>query len=174
MLIYSNKHSRRSVTLYCFSRSSSSSPRSEREVSESRRDISTRTGTLIRYTVDRAFTDAYNLLASIDVNIALERKKKATINQVSSFIRGEFEKKFRRVAYEDEDDMPSVSSSGKSQFRGMRVFDTVSPASVGSYFRLEIDGKRKYTHKQTACWLLTDVKAELSADRLKRVQQTSR
>lgn len=166
----------------------------------------------IKKAIDRAFTDAYNLLAVVDVNIALERKKKTTLNQVSSFIRGEFEKKFKKVAYEgdesylsddedddgdelsyarrsdrswlssfdgnesseDEDDVPSVSASGKSQFHGLRVFDTISPASADSYFRIEIDGKRKYMHKQTACWLLTDGKAELSADRLKRVQQTSR
>ena len=163
----------------------------------------------IKKAIDRAFTDTYNILATVDVSVALERKKRFTIDQVSSFMRSEFEKKFRRVAYEgdesypsddeedeldytrrsdrgrpassnksdsseDDDDAPSVSANGKSQFRGMRVFDTVSSASAGSFFRIEIDGKRKYMHKQTACWLLTDVKAELSADRLKRVQQTSR
>jgi len=163
----------------------------------------------IQKAIDRAFADAYSLLALVDVNIALQRKRKNTINQVSSFVRGEFEKKFKKVAYEgdesylsddeddelsyarrsdssflssfdgnnsseDEDDVPSVSASGKSQFLGMRVFDSISSTSAGSYFRIEIDGKKKYMHKQTACWLLTDVKADLSADRLKRVQQTSR
>jgi hypothetical protein len=67
---------------------------------------------------------------------------------------------------EDEDDVPSVSASGKHQFHGMRVVETISPSLSNSYFRVEIDGKRKYIHKQTACWLLIDDKAKLSADRL--------
>ena len=34
--------------------------------------------------------------------------------------------------------------------------------------------EKKYMHKQTACCLLTDEKTPLSADRIKRVQETSR
>ncbi|CAF4750007.1 unnamed protein product [Rotaria socialis] len=44
---------------------------------------------------------------------------------------------------DDEDNLSSVSTSGKTHFHGMK----------------------------TACWLLTDEKASLSADRVKRVQQ---
>lgn len=75
---------------------------------------------------------------------------------------------------DDEDSIPNVTASGKSQFHGMRVFDTVCPSLRNSYFHVKIDGNKKYIHKQTACWLLTDDKASLSADRLKRVQQSSR
>ncbi|CAF3897594.1 unnamed protein product [Rotaria sp. Silwood1] len=140
------------------------------------------------------------------MNIALQGKKKATISQVSSFARSQFEKKSKIVSYdeyetyssddepnddpdvdanlllkdeeenssEDEDNLSSISASGRSQFHGMRVTDTVSPSLSSSYFCVEIDGKKKYMHKQTACWLLTDDKAVLSSDRLKRVQQSNR
>ena len=75
---------------------------------------------------------------------------------------------------EDEtDDMPSLSASGKSQFHGTRVVDTIPSSLSNSYFCVEIDGKKKFMHKQTACWLLTDQHVMQSSDRLKRVQQSS-
>ncbi|CAF4106901.1 unnamed protein product [Rotaria sp. Silwood2] len=161
----------------------------------------------IQTTISRAFDHAYHLLSGLDVNIALEKKKKTTLKQVSSFVRTQFEKKFKTISAdssqiyssddesddesesdvymlskpeeysssEDEtDDVPQITTNGKSQFRGMRVFDTISPSLTNSFFCVEIDGKKKYVHKQTACWLLTDKKPILSADRLKRVQQSSR
>lgn len=116
-------------------------------------------------------------------------------------MRGQFDKKFKKVSYndveiysfdneydykykidssanvdeedtsDDEENVPSVSASGKSNFHGMRVYDSIPASQSNSYFRVEIDGKNKFIHKQTACWLLTDEKASLSADRVKRVQQ---
>jgi hypothetical protein len=62
-------------------------------------------------------------------------------------------------AFDDEDGVTYVSANGKSQFHGMRVFDIISPSFSNSYFLIEIDGNKKYIHKQTACWLLTDGKA---------------
>ncbi|CAF4965249.1 unnamed protein product [Rotaria sp. Silwood1] len=160
----------------------------------------------IENTIHKAFNDAYDTLSELEMNIALQGKKKATITQVSSFARSQFEKKSKIVSYdeyetyssddepnddpdvdanlllkdeeenssEDEDNLSSISASGRSQFHGMRVTDTVSPSLSSSYFCVEIDGKKKYMHKQTACWLLTDDKAVLSSDRLKRVQQSNR
>ncbi|CAF3836645.1 unnamed protein product [Rotaria sp. Silwood1] len=160
----------------------------------------------IENTIHKAFNDAYDTLSELEMNIALQEKKKATISQVSSFARSQFEKKSKIVSYdeyetyssddepnddpdvdanlllkdeeenssEDEDNLSSISASGRSQFHGMRVTDTVSPSLSSSYFCVEIDGKKKYMHKQTACWLLTDDKAVLSSDRLKRVQQSNR
>ncbi|CAF4572529.1 unnamed protein product [Rotaria sp. Silwood1] len=160
----------------------------------------------IENTIHKAFNDAYDTLSELEMNIALQGKKKATISQVSSFARSQFEKKSKIVSYdeyetyssddepnddpdvdanlllkdeeenssEDEDNLSSISASGRSQFHGMRVTDTVSPSLSSSYFCVEIDGKKKYMHKQTACWLLTDDKAVLSSDRLKRVQQSNR
>ncbi|CAF2386183.1 unnamed protein product [Rotaria sp. Silwood2] len=154
----------------------------------------------IQKAVYRAFDDAYNLLSTVDINSALRKKKKNTISQVSSFVRTQFTKKFKKVSYDDietyssddeydykykidpsanveeedtsddEDNLSSVSASGKTHFHGMRVYDNI-PSQSKSYFCVEIDGKKKFIHKQTACWLLTDEKASLSADRVKRVQQ---
>jgi len=157
----------------------------------------------IENTVWRAYDDAYALLSGLGVNEALEKKKTTNIHQVSSFVRAQFEKKFENVSYDDDDSfssddedelnydlssdattsdeelsedenyVPSISASSKSHFNGMRVFDTLSRSVSDSYFCVEIDGKKKYIHKQTACWVLTDNKASLSSDRLKRVQQAS-
>ena len=161
----------------------------------------------IENTVWRAYDDAYALLSGLGVDKALEKRKTTNIHQVSSFVRTQFEKKFKKVSYddddnlssddendelnynvssdanslstsdeessEDENDVSSISASSKSHFNGMRVFDTISPSVSDSYFCVEIDGKKKYIHKQTTCWLLTDSNAHLSSDRLKRVQQAS-
>ncbi|CAF1620840.1 unnamed protein product [Rotaria magnacalcarata] len=59
----------------------------------------------------------------------------------------------------------------ESQFTGMRLFDTVRPELAKSYFEVEINQKRKYLHKQTACWILTENKPISSNDRLARVRQ---
>ena len=48
----------------------------------------------IRKTVYRAFDDAYNLLFTVDVNSALEKRNKNTISRVSSFVRAHFSIKF--------------------------------------------------------------------------------
>ena len=75
----------------------------------------------------------------------------------------------------DETEVVSSFSGGsKSKFHGMRVFDTIPPSHINSYFLVEIDEKKKYIHKQIACWLLTDKKTGLSVDRPRRVQQLSR
>ncbi len=57
---------------------------------------------------------------------------------------------------------------------GAKVFDTIEPHIEDSYFKITINGKTKYLHKQTACSLLTDAKRKLSNDRLLRVQQTNK
>jgi hypothetical protein len=154
----------------------------------------------IQKAVYRAFDDAYNLLSTVDINSALRKKKKNTISQVSSFVRAQFTKKFKKVSYDDvetyssddeydykyktdpstnveeedtsddEENLSSISASGKTHFHGMRVHDNI-PSQSNSYFCVEIDGKKKFIHKQTACWLLTDQKSSLSSDRVKRVQQ---
>ncbi|CAF3621841.1 unnamed protein product [Rotaria socialis] len=58
-----------------------------------------------------------------------------------------------------------------SKFAGMRLFDTIRPELAKSYFEVEIKQKRKYLHKQTACWILTENKPISSNDRLARVRQ---
>ncbi|CAF3047779.1 unnamed protein product [Rotaria sp. Silwood2] len=57
----------------------------------------------------------------------------------------------------------------KMNFKGIRIFDSINPALKSSYFQVQINSKRKFIHKQTACWLLTDKASRLSADKLFRV-----
>ncbi|CAF1409089.1 unnamed protein product [Rotaria sordida] len=57
------------------------------------------------------------------------------------------------------------------KFSGMRVFDTVRPELAKSFFEVEIGGKTKFVHKQTACWIFTENKPVLLNDRLTRVMQ---
>jgi hypothetical protein len=59
-------------------------------------------------------------------------------------------------------------------FNGMHIFSTVDSALKSSYFQVQIDGKTKSIHKETACWLLTDRARRLPADRLSRVIETSK
>ena len=54
-------------------------------------------------------------------------------------------------------------------FQGMRVFDSINPSLAQSYFVITIDNKKRYLHKQTAAWILSNEKCTLSSDRLKRV-----
>ena len=54
-------------------------------------------------------------------------------------------------------------------FHGMRVFHSISSTLVKSYFIVNINGTKKYLHKQTAAWLLSNNKSTLSSDRLKCV-----
>jgi len=75
---------------------------------------------------------------------------------------------------EETDDVSAWKADVKFQFHGMRVFDSIPDSLSNSYFHIEIDNKKKFLYKQTACWLLTDSNINLSADRLTRVQQSSR
>ena len=56
-----------------------------------------------------------------------------------------------------------------TNFRGMRVFDSINPTLAKSYFVVNINGTKKYLHKQTGAWLFSKDKPTLSSDRLKRV-----
>ena len=71
---------------------------------------------------------------------------------------------------QEESDCECLSNVGDGEFRGMRLFDSVKPSVVQSYFKIAINGKTKFLHKQTACWLLTQEKSSLSSDRLTRVR----
>jgi hypothetical protein len=49
----------------------------------------------------------------------------------------------------------------------MKVYNKVSTKSKDSYFEVLINGKVKFIHKQTACWVLTKEENKISADRLR-------
>ena len=68
---------------------------------------------------------------------------------------------------DDED----ILNSTKSDFEGIRIVDTINPALRQSYFKIKLNGKIKFLHKQSACWLLSNNITKLSSDRLSRVKQ---
>ncbi len=72
---------------------------------------------------------------------------------------------------DDDDDNLSdhLVNVSTTTFQGMRVFDSINPTLAKSYFIVNINGTRKYLHKKTAAWLLSQDKSTLSSDRLKRV-----
>ncbi|CAF1568961.1 unnamed protein product [Rotaria magnacalcarata] len=124
-----------------------------------------------------------------EATFRLTRSMSGTFSSVVNFTTDQFLKRAGKLSIltelenksdenssedDDKEDLPSISASGKYRFDGMRVINSVYPALSDSYFSVDIDGEKKYIHKQTACWLLTDSKDNLSADRLKRVQQSGR
>ncbi|CAF2399444.1 unnamed protein product [Rotaria sp. Silwood2] len=73
---------------------------------------------------------------------------------------------------EEEDNVlaKDLSNVERQKFQGCRIYDKVNPQHIHKYFRMQIGTSTKYVHKQTACWLLTNEKNLLSADRLIRVR----
>ncbi|CAF1656724.1 unnamed protein product [Rotaria magnacalcarata] len=65
--------------------------------------------------------------------------------------------------------LPQTTNTSLQSMKGVR--DTINPELKDSYFLVNIDGKRKYLHKNTAIWYMTDEKQKLSSDRLKRVME---
>ncbi|CAF1300836.1 unnamed protein product [Adineta steineri] len=158
----------------------------------------------IQNAIFRAFNDAYKMLSVLDIDKTLKKSHKSTLNEISTFVRVQIERKSHTTDYsenwdeysdeesdseqvntsddcyvstesssEDEtEELLSNSNQKASEFKGIRIFNEISSSKVNSYFRIKHDGNKKYMHKQTACWLLTDNKPTLSADRLRRVQQS--
>ncbi|CAF4814541.1 unnamed protein product [Rotaria socialis] len=58
--------------------------------------------------------------------------------------------------FENDDnvvDEKDVLTSTKSEFNGIRIFDNIDPNLKQSYFKIKLNDKIKYLHKQSACWL---------------------
>lgn len=73
----------------------------------------------------------------------------------------------------DDDENGEAWTSKKSEFHGIKIVDNINPALKQSYFKININDKTKYLHKQSACWLLSTRASKLSSDRLSRVMQQS-
>ena len=74
----------------------------------------------------------------------------------------------------DEDDcaVSSISNTSSRSLQMMKgVRDSINPDLKDSFFLVNIDGRKKYLHKNTAIWYLTDEKYKLSSDRLSRVME---
>ena len=79
---------------------------------------------------------------------------------------------------EGEEDGKEQIKSIRTDFSGIKLFDTIKPHLRKSYFEVQLNSETKYLHKQSACWLLTDnhsrlSNARLSNARLSRVMQMS-
>lgn len=74
----------------------------------------------------------------------------------------------------DEDENEEAWTSTKSEFHGIKIVDSINPTLKQSYFKIKINEKTKYLHKQSACWLLSKKASKLSSDRLSRVMQQSK
>ena len=99
--------------------------------------------------------------------------------------KDEFEDEDNPKAFDDQDEILSnsddevegkgnvltsdVSDTGKKDFQGCRIYDKVSPQQINKHFHIRLGSSLKYLHKQTAYWILTDSKQQLSSDRLVRV-----
>lgn len=72
---------------------------------------------------------------------------------------------------DDELNVYDLDGVREKSVHGVRLVDRVTPETASSYFKVRIEEKEKFLHKQTACWLLTEEKHSLSADRVLRVMQ---
>lgn len=77
----------------------------------------------------------------------------------------------RDSSSEDELDEGFSAANRQSPPKGMRVSGNINQSLINSYFYVDAENMKGYIHKETACWLLTEEKSSLSADRLKRVRQ---
>jgi hypothetical protein len=161
--------------------------------------------------VDRAFKDAFNLLAPLGVEQVLRKSKVVTMKQVSQYIRNHFKKSSTKADFlkpktidkviiqsdsdsdsedttteenkpnemnlydYDDEDGNAINLSGDTTDSRLKttkgLCDTINPDLKDSYFLVNINGKKKCLHKNTAIWYLMDEKHKLSSDRLNRVMQ---
>ncbi|CAF3052919.1 unnamed protein product [Rotaria sp. Silwood2] len=72
---------------------------------------------------------------------------------------------------DDYNDEEEILNSTRSNFDGIKIVDNINPMLKHLYFKIKINDKIKYLHKQSACWLLSNTTTRLSSDRLSRAMQ---
>ncbi|CAF1621515.1 unnamed protein product [Rotaria sordida] len=77
-------------------------------------------------------------------------------------------------SFDDDDEEEENMNSIKTDFDGIKILDHIKMEQKDRYFKIKINDKVKYMHKQTACWILTNDNEKLSSDRLSRVIQTNK
>jgi hypothetical protein len=77
------------------------------------------------------------------------------------------------IVVDQEDDDDYSMTTIKANSNGIKIFHQTESHRRAAYFTVKINDHRKYIHKQSASWLLTDKNIRLSNDRLSRVIQTS-
>ncbi|CAF3052134.1 unnamed protein product [Rotaria sp. Silwood2] len=83
----------------------------------------------------------------------------------------EFDEILSDFKNEDCNDDVEVLNSTRANFNGIKIVNNINPMLESSYFKLKINDKMKYFHKQSSCWLLSNTIAKLSSERLTRVMQ---
>ncbi|CAF1295411.1 unnamed protein product [Adineta steineri] len=129
----------------------------------------------VQNTIFRAIDDAYKMLSVLDIDKTLKESHKSTLNEISTFVRVQIERKSHTTDYSEnwdeyldkESDSEQVNTSDDCY---VSTENSAKISQINSYFRIKHDGKQKFIHEQTACWLLTDNKPTLSADQLHRIQ----
>jgi hypothetical protein len=121
-----------------------------------------------------------------DMNATKKIIDESTLNDISSDSDSDSEpddtSKYDYLIDDDDEEVGNYNDSiayklndvSGDTFPGARIFDSIEQRKSSSYFKIQIDGKQKFMHKQTACWLFTDDKKSLSADRLRRVIQQNK
>ncbi|CAF1021419.1 unnamed protein product [Adineta steineri] len=71
----------------------------------------------------------------------------------------------------DESDADIIHNVSNSTFRGMRIFDSINSNQSASFFSVEMNGQKKFMHKQAANWYFSKTKPILSSDRSIIVQK---
>ena len=65
-------------------------------------------------------------------------------------------------------------TTSKQTFYGMKIYEKINSSKINNYFKIIINNKHYYMHKQTAARLLIVNKNHLSSDRRFRVKQISK
>ncbi|CAF1295378.1 unnamed protein product [Adineta steineri] len=128
----------------------------------------------VQNTIFRSFNDAYKTLSVLDIDKTLKESHKSTLNEITTFVRVQIERKSHTTDYsenwgeysDEEFDSKQANTSDDCYVR----VNEITSSQINSYVRIKHDGKKNFMRKQTACWVLTDNKPTLSADRLHRVQ----
>ena len=118
-------------------------------------------------------TSDYSKLSTTDTDEELDLEEDSDENQTPDELSEPEEAENDECLSDEDIDDENHIRSKKTNFNGMKIYNTVEASKRNSYFKVNIDGTVKFVHKQSACWLLTDNRAQLSSDRLSRVIQTS-
>ncbi|CAF3788942.1 unnamed protein product [Rotaria sp. Silwood1] len=118
-----------------------------------------------RSTVDYSIINSYDAYDSLD-----DDDDDNIVNEPSNIDLLEY---IEESPDEHEHEEYNLTTS-KQTFYGMKIYEKINSTKINNYFKITINNKHYYMHKQTAARLLTVNKNHLSSDRRFRVKQTSK
>lgn len=104
--------------------------------STSNSSVNVLTNENIEQTIYRSFDDAYKLLSHLNVNYLLDKHKKSTLIKISSSVKNQFERKFKNVSYDDNE---NYSSDDESSDQFQSDDDSISERDEDSFSEDEGD-----------------------------------